>query len=155
MTTIYALYKNDIPFYVGKSRVPDRRFNAHKHKFGQDIVMKKLDTAGDHVSEWKPVENAWISFYKVWNEAILVNKNDGGGGRTAYLTQEELDERHKIRTKNYRIRTGYKSPPITKEKRKQYEVTANAKAYRNKWWRENVKVNSRQRKINEEKNGLH
>ena len=91
-TIIYALYKDYTPFYVGKTKNWDTRFEDHKRKYGQDIIMKKLDIIPSvKVEDWKPYETAWISFYKVWNEATLVNKNKGGGG-PSFHTDEVKDK---------------------------------------------------------------
>ena len=41
---IYALLKNDIPFYVGRTAHLKNRLNTHKKKYGNDISIKEIDS---------------------------------------------------------------------------------------------------------------
>ena len=111
-TTIYALYKDYTPFYVGKTKTKSLKGRFYKHKctFGKDIIMKKLDIIPSvKVEDWKPYEIAWIEFYKVWNEATLVNKNEGGGG-PSFHTDE-------VKDKIKKSKIGTKQPNISKAKK--------------------------------------
>ena len=76
-TTIYCLYKNDIPFYVGKSNNPKNRKYQHQIIYGKDIIMENLDYVLK--TEWKEWEKWWISLFRSWG-FDLVNQNNGGGG---------------------------------------------------------------------------
>jgi len=100
-TTIYALYKDYTPFYVGKAKNPKDRFYRHKRTFGKDIIMKELDVVYSIKKEdWKPYETAWIQIYKEWGYEIK-NKNDGGGGRRAFRTEEEVKQTRYEGVKNW------------------------------------------------------
>jgi hypothetical protein len=76
-TTIYCLYKNDIPFYIGKSNNPKHRKYDHQRSYGKDIVLEEIDYVLK--TEWGKWEKWWISLYKSWGFNLL-NRNDGGGG---------------------------------------------------------------------------
>ena len=75
MTLIYCLIKDNTPFYVGKTRNPQSRFNTHKRQFNCEILI--LDEVDD--SKWKFWEKHYISLFKSWGFK-LENKNNGGGG---------------------------------------------------------------------------
>jgi predicted GIY-YIG superfamily endonuclease len=43
MVNIYVLFKDNIPFYVGKTKNPKYRINDHKRTFGKDIEFVLID----------------------------------------------------------------------------------------------------------------
>jgi predicted GIY-YIG superfamily endonuclease len=43
MVNIYILFKDNIPFYIGKTKNPQYRINDHKRKFGKDIEFILID----------------------------------------------------------------------------------------------------------------
>jgi hypothetical protein len=89
MTYIYILERNNIPFYVGKTRHLIRRKHKHYVKYGKDIVLKVIDECkDDRKSIWKPLENKWIQYYRNLGYNIL-NKNNGGGGPTKYSEESK------------------------------------------------------------------
>jgi hypothetical protein len=78
MAYIYTLYRNNIPFYIGKtSNDPQKRERDHRYKYGNDIVLEVLDKV--KIDEWKFWESYWIEQFKVWGFNLL-NQNEGGGG---------------------------------------------------------------------------
>jgi hypothetical protein len=85
MTIIYILEKNEIPFYVGKTK-GDWRENKHKRTFGKDITFFEIDCVED--KEWIFWEKYYISLFKSWG-FILENKNDGGGGPSKYTEEQK------------------------------------------------------------------
>ena len=88
MTLIYCLIKDNTPFYVGKTRNPQSRFNSYKRQFNCEILI--LDEVDD--SEWKFWEKHYISLFKSWGFK-LENKNNGGGGPTTIIFSEERNKK--------------------------------------------------------------
>ena len=76
-TTIYCLYKDNIPFYIGKSNKPNHRKYQHQTTYGKDIIMEHLDYVLK--TEWKEWEKWWIALFRSWGFE-LENQNSGGGG---------------------------------------------------------------------------
>jgi hypothetical protein len=77
MTYIYCLYKNNIPFYVGKSNNLKHRKYDHMKKYGKDIILEELDKVAKDA--WIYWEKWWIALFKSWGFK-LINENNGGGG---------------------------------------------------------------------------
>jgi hypothetical protein len=88
MTFIYCLITDNVPFYIGKTRRPQSRFNSHKRQFQCEILI--LDEVDD--SEWKFWEQHYISLFKSWGFK-LKNKNNGGGGPTTIIFSEERNQK--------------------------------------------------------------
>lgn len=87
MIKIYILERNNIPFYVGKTKNVIRRINKHYINFGENISIIIIDEVNEQ--EWKFWEKYWIEQFKQWGFK-LENKNKGGGGPTKW-TQEQKD----------------------------------------------------------------
>ena len=91
MIAIYFLEKNQIPFYIGKTRMKlNHRLSHHKLKFGEGIDIKLLEETLEN--EWKEAESYWIGQFRQWGFK-LENKNNGGGGRKTHLTSKETREK--------------------------------------------------------------
>lgn len=86
MTYIYLLEKNNIPFYIGKTKNIITRKNFHKKKYGKEIEFIILDECSDN--NWKFLEKYWIEQFKQWG-FILNNKNNGGGGPTKWSEEQK------------------------------------------------------------------
>jgi hypothetical protein len=95
MTHIYFLSKNDIPFYIGKTKNVTRRKHHHYNTYGTDIKLEIIDICTDDKKIWKFWETYWIQQFKAW-EFKLLNKNTGGGGPTIY-TEESKKKMRKPR----------------------------------------------------------
>lgn len=123
-TIIYALYKNNIPFYVGKTKDSKHRLNMHRYYLGKDIEMKELDIIpSTNKIDWKPYEQAWIELYRSWGYK-LTNKNIGGGGPLPrYDDGLTSNQRHYLRNKE-------------KQKEKSKIWRQNNKERANEIWRE-------------------
>lgn len=89
MTYIYYLAKNEIPFYIGKTKQLIRRRHHHYNKYGLDITLHIIDECGDNKQIWKPLECYWIEQFKQWGFE-LINKNNGGGGPTKYTEEQKF-----------------------------------------------------------------
>jgi hypothetical protein len=87
MVNIYVLFRDNIPFYVGKTKNPKYRINDHKRTFGKDIEFVLIDQVKS--SEWKFWEKYYISLFKTWGFK-LENLNNGGGGPEVYLKETKL-----------------------------------------------------------------
>jgi hypothetical protein len=87
MVKIYILERNNIPFYVGKSKDPIRRKHTHTKKFGIDINLTIIDEV--KISEWKIWECYWIEQFRQWGFK-LENKNKGGGGPSIYTLESKI-----------------------------------------------------------------
>jgi hypothetical protein len=86
MYKIYVLEKNNIPFYIGKTKNTNRRKNRHKQKYGQDIDLIILDEGED----WKFLEKYWIEQFRYFG-FVLSNKNKGGGGPHQWTEEQKLN----------------------------------------------------------------
>ena len=106
MTLIYFLEKNGIPFYIGKTKKISSkgRFNTHKRKFKCDVfIIDEIQT-----NEWKFWEKHYISLFRSWGFE-LINKNEGGGGPTTFVSTEE---------RNIKISNSTKGRIISEETKK-------------------------------------
>ncbi len=104
MINIYYLEKDNIPFYVGKTKDSlNKRIHNHKKKFGSDITIKLISIVDE--TQWKFWESYWIKQFQQQGFK-LENKNKGGGG-LPYHSQETKD---KIKYKNL----GRKKPLTSK-----------------------------------------
>jgi hypothetical protein len=98
MTNIYTLYRNNIPFYVGKtSSDPKKRERDHRYKYGKDIKLKVVDICSDEKEIWKSKESYWIKYFQSLG-FILQNQNEGGGGPKYH--NKEVCEKISIKRKN-------------------------------------------------------
>jgi len=97
-TLIYSLEKNGIPFYIGKTRSSQGRFNSHRRIYKCEInIIDEVPT-----SEWRFWEKHYISLYKSWGFE-LENKNEGGGGLTYPVFSKERNMKISIATKGRKI----------------------------------------------------
>jgi hypothetical protein len=114
MTSIYVLEKENIPFYIGKTRGKWRQ-NIHKRKY-KDITYTEIDIVND--IEWKFWEQYWICQFKAWGFK-LENKNNGGGGPEQYTEEQKQKMRkpHKVGTgiKISKALKGIKRKPLSEE----------------------------------------
>jgi hypothetical protein len=91
---IYYLEKNNIPFYIGKTKNPKSREADWKREFGEDIIFNLIDECDNIKEIWKFWENHWIQQFKQWGFQ-LINQNEGGGG----LNKHSDETIEKIRSK--------------------------------------------------------
>jgi len=94
MIYIYVLEKNNIPFYIGKTKNPKSRLNKHKKIHSCEVFI--IDNITD--DEWKFWEKHYISLFKSWG-FILENKNNGGGGPSSIKFSKERNEKISKATK--------------------------------------------------------
>ncbi len=100
MVNIYVLEKNNIPFYVGKTKCSlNTRLSEHLRHFGRDITISLIDTCDDDKQIWKFWESYWISQFKTWGFK-LENKNEGGGG-LIYHSEETKQKLRKPKPKSF------------------------------------------------------
>lgn len=92
MIYIYYLAKNEIPFYVGKTKQTTRRRHGHYKTYGTEITLNVIDECENNKQIWKPLECYWIEQFKVWG-FDLVNQNKGGGGPNFYSEEQKLKMR--------------------------------------------------------------
>lgn len=115
MTRIYILEKNEIPFYIGKTKGSWRK-NRHKKTFGESINFFEIDLVEDNKSNFW--EKYYISLFKTWGFE-LKNKNNGGGGPLKYTENQKQKMRkpHKEGTgkKISEALTGRKRGPQSEE----------------------------------------
>src|ERR1035437_8937829 len=76
-TAIYILIENEIPIYVGKSKIPKQRKVQHRQTFSNaDFeIIDEVDSC-----DWQFWEMFYVSLFKSWG-FVLKNKNGGGTGR--------------------------------------------------------------------------
>ena len=100
-TKIYYLYrKNQIPFYIGKTKNPSERLKNHKLKFGFEVEMEVIR----EVKNWRRWEKYYIKKYRDLGYQ-LENKNNGGGGSDV-LSQETKDKISNHPTRGKQISKG-------------------------------------------------
>lgn len=127
-TYIYELSINNVPFYIGKTKNPNDRLRIHKKTYGKNIELTIIDSINSfEKKDWKPLETFWITQYKSWGFNLL-NKNEGGGGRKAfindwkeYLKEYQKTDKHKEYLKKYYLKN--------KSHIKEYNKTDKAKEY--------------------------
>ena len=88
MTYIYIIEKDNIPFYVGKTRNFVRRKHKHYNTYGNNIKLTIIDECDDNKIIWKPLESFWINYFKFLGFDIQ-NKNQGGGGPSIYSEEQK------------------------------------------------------------------
>ena len=86
-TDIYVCFKNNIPFYVGKSVRIKGRTNDHKATYGKETEVWVIDTI--ETKHWKFWEKHYIQLFLSWG-FDLKNKNRGGCGPTFYSDETKL-----------------------------------------------------------------
>lgn len=124
---IYVLEKNNVPFYIGKTRNPKRREYDWKVIFGEDIYFYIIDECLNLKIQWKFLESYWICQFKVWG-FILLNKNEGGGG----LTKHSEDVIEKIRQSKIGIKQ--QRTKVRKDKGKKHILDPDIKVGVPKGW---------------------
>lgn len=108
---IYYLHKGDnIPFYVGKTNNINSRISGHRIKYGKNIFIETIKEVSS--KEWKLWEKYYIILYKNLG-FVLLNKNEGGGGPTTIIFDEERNK--KIGDKNRGMNKSHKGRPFTQE----------------------------------------
>jgi hypothetical protein len=114
MISIYILEKNNIPFYVGKTKYPTKRKYKHKQTYGDDIMFYVIDKVEEN--NWKFWECFWIEQFYQWGFQ-LTNKNKGGGGPTQWtnIQKENINPSRIDKIKNNKDR-GIKISKTLKEK---------------------------------------
>jgi hypothetical protein len=81
-TYIYLVenIRSDEEIYIGKTTNIDRRHQAHKQKWGNNIFFTIIDEIDStQRGNWEPLESYWIEQFICWGFNLL-NKNKGGGG---------------------------------------------------------------------------
>jgi hypothetical protein len=96
---IYYLEKNNIPFYIGKTKNSKSREADWKREFGEDIIFNLIDECDNIKEIWKFWENHWIQQFKQWGFQ-LINQNEGGGG----LNKHSDETIEKIRSKKIGVK---------------------------------------------------
>jgi hypothetical protein len=120
MIDIYVLEKNNIPFYIGKSRNTPSRLGQHKIQkqynsyFIIDVVKEE---------EWLFWEKHYISLFKSWGY-ILENKNNGGGGRHI-MNDKEKQYRSKLYIGRVSPMKGKKQSEYNKQRMKEIHLGKN------------------------------
>ena len=74
---IYYLEKDNIIFYIGKTKNIRSREADWKREYGENIKFYVIDEV--NIEEWKQWECYWIEQFKQWGFK-LINQNKGGGG---------------------------------------------------------------------------
>ena len=119
-TFIYVLENNSIPVYVGKAKNPKTRFSYHKRT---KIITGYFIIDEVPHNDWKFWEKHYISLFKSWN-FVLLNKNNGGGGREN-MSKSEKEKR----SKKYKGRTspmkGKKQSDYNKQKTREAHLGVN------------------------------
>ena len=96
---IYYLTKKDnIPFYIGKTK-NDLVYRHRHHRFhlkNKDIKIHTIDEVEE--VDWKYWESYWIEQFKCWG-FDLTNKNSGGGGPHIFSDEHITKLKNKVITK--------------------------------------------------------
>lgn len=66
---IYVLFKDNVPFYVGKTFDPEKRFHVHMERFGYNIEIEIIDDMYidrrlRHKNNY--LEQYWINQFTAW-----------------------------------------------------------------------------------------
>ena len=142
ITYIYELSKNGIPFYIGKSKRIKNREKEHKKTYGNNITLIIIDSVKSFKKEdWKPLETFWVTQYKAWGFNLL-NKNEGGNGRPATLTEcdkKKYQEKYHQENLNYRKKYYLDNKEKLDNLSKQYQLehSEERKEYRKQYYIEN------------------
>jgi len=115
---IYYLEKNNIIFYIGKTKNPKSREADWKREYGEDLKFFIIDEVDNN--EWKVWECYWIEQFKQWG-FNLINQNKGGGG----LEKHSDETIEKIRLKKIGIKQN--RTKIRKDKGKKHKKTKGIK----------------------------
>jgi predicted GIY-YIG superfamily endonuclease len=66
--------------YIGKTNKINRRKNAHKCNYGDNVQITIIDQIeSNDKKDWVPLESYWIEQFRQWGFKLL-NQNNGGGG---------------------------------------------------------------------------
>lgn len=99
---IYSLERNNIPFYVGKTKNPKSRKADWLREYKDSISFNIIDEVNKE--NWKFWECYWIEQLKSWG-FDLINKNKGGGGLEKHSDEViELIRKQKIGKKQNRTK---------------------------------------------------
>ena len=99
---IYSLERNNIPFYVGKTKNPKSRKADWLREYKDSISFNIIDEVNKE--SWKFWECYWIEQLKGWG-FDLINKNKGGGGLEKHSDEIiELIRKQKIGKKQNRTK---------------------------------------------------
>lgn len=99
---IYSLERNNIPFYVGKTKNPKSRKADWLREYKDSISFNIIDEVNKE--NWKFWECYWIEQLKGWG-FDLINKNKGGGGLEKHSDEViELIRKQKIGKKQNRTK---------------------------------------------------
>jgi len=99
---IYSLERNNIPFYIGKTKNPKSRKADWLREYKDSISFNIIDEVNNQ--NWKFWECYWIEQLKCWG-FDLVNKNKGGGGLEKHSDEViELIRKQKIGKKQNRTK---------------------------------------------------
>lgn len=91
---IYSLERNNIPFYIGKTKNPKSRKADWLREYKDSISFNIIDEVNKE--KWKFWECYWIEQLKGWG-FDLINKNKGGGGLEKHSDEViELIRKQKI-----------------------------------------------------------
>jgi hypothetical protein len=96
---IYYLEKDNIIFYIGKTKNVKSREADWKREYGENIKLHVIDECKNQKEIWKFWETYWIQQFKQWG-FNLINKNEGGGG----LNKHSDKTIEKIRAKKIGIK---------------------------------------------------
>lgn len=99
---IYSLERNNIPFYIGKTKNPKSRKADWLREYKDSISFNIIDKVNKE--NWKFQECYWIEQLKGWG-FDLINKNKGGGGLEKHSDEViELIRKQKIGKKQNRTK---------------------------------------------------
>lgn len=110
--SIYCLFNNGIPTYIGKTKNIKSREINHKKTYPDDVfeVIDEVPT-----SEWRFWERHYISLYKSWGFKLYNKKTYGGNGA------DIMSEETKIKLSKS-ISKAKKENPITNETRNKMSI---------------------------------
>jgi hypothetical protein len=99
---IYSLERNNIPFYIGKTKNPKSRKADWLREYKDSISFNIIDEVNKE--NWKFWECYWVEQLKGWG-FDLINKNKGGGGLEKHSDEViELIRKQKIGKKQNRTK---------------------------------------------------
>jgi hypothetical protein len=110
---IYCLFKNNTPFYVGKTKnTLPKRERQHQLKYGNNIKIFELDECEDKKETWKFWEQFYIELFKSWGFGLL-NQNEGGGGPSFHTEESRLKMKSIKRPGTSEKLKGIKRPDVS------------------------------------------